>query len=78
MKHISQLEHKIYKEAQGNEIMSDMVERKHQEELVNHFHMTRRHAINKVNESFITTQKQDIHGFAAFLKVIMFCHWETL
>lgn len=43
MKDISQLEHEVYQAAQGNELMFDMVERKHQKELVNHFHMTRHH-----------------------------------
>lgn len=41
MKHISKLVREIYKAAGGNEMMSDMVDRKHQKELVNHFHMTR-------------------------------------
>lgn len=48
MKHVSHLEHEIYQAAQGNEMMSDMAERKHQNELVNHFYMTRQHAINKL------------------------------
>lgn len=48
MKHISQLVHEIYQTAQGNEMMPDMGERKHQKELANHFHMTRHHAINKL------------------------------
>lgn len=48
MKHVSLLVHKIYQTAQGNEMMSDIGERKHQNALANHFHKTRHSEINKL------------------------------
>lgn len=59
-------------------MMSDMVDRKHQKELVNH--IIRQDSMQQINfnKSFITKQKQALPSAVASLKVIMLYHPETL